>query len=50
MLFIYYGNKHRKSLKNPKAVGIDDLSGRFLKDDSRVLSKPISELCSLSIY
>ena len=28
-----------------KAAGIDDLSGRFLKDASRVLSKPISELC-----
>ena len=32
-----------------KATGIDDLSGRFLKDGSRVLSKPISELCNLSI-
>ena len=32
-----------------KAAGIDDLSGHFLKDGSRVLSKPISELCNLSI-
>ena len=32
-----------------KAAGIDDLSGRFLKDGSQVLSKPISELCNLSI-
>ena len=32
-----------------KAAGIDDLSGRFLKVDSRVLSKPISELCNLFI-
>ena len=32
-----------------KAAGIDDLSGRFLKDGSRVFSKPISELCNLSI-
>ena len=32
-----------------KAAGIDDLSGLFLKDGSRVLSKPISELCNLSI-
>ena len=32
-----------------KAAGIDVLSGRFLKDGSRVLSKPISELCNLSI-
>ena len=32
-----------------KAAGIDDLSGWFLKDGSQVLSKPISELCNLSI-
>ena len=32
-----------------KAAGIDDLSDHFLKDGSRVLSKPISELCNLSI-
>ena len=32
-----------------KAAGIDDLSGRFLKDGSWFLSKPISELCNLSI-
>ena len=32
-----------------KAAGIDDLSGCFLKDGPRVLSKPISELCNLSI-
>ena len=32
-----------------KATGIDDLSGRFLKDGSRLLSKPISELCNLSV-
>ena len=32
-----------------KAAGIDDLSDRFLKDGSRVFSKPISELCNLSI-
>ena len=25
-------------------AGIDELSGRFLKDDSRVLSKRVSEL------
>ena len=34
----------------PKAASIDDLSGRFLKDGSRALSKSISELCNLSIY
>ena len=32
-----------------KAAAIDDLLCRFLKDGSRVLSKPISELCNLSI-
>ena len=32
-----------------KAAGIDDLSGRLLKDGSQFLSKPISELCNLSI-
>ena len=32
-----------------KAAVLDDLSIRFLKDGSRVLSKPISELCNLSI-
>ena len=32
-----------------KATGIDDLPDRFLKDGSQVLSKPISELCNLSI-
>ena len=32
-----------------KAAGIDDLSGRFLKDGSRVLSEPISELLNFSI-
>ena len=32
-----------------KAAGIDDLLSRFLKDGSQVLSKPISELCNLSI-
>ena len=32
-----------------KAAGIDELSGRFLKDGSEILSKPISEICNLSI-
>ena len=32
-----------------KAAGIDDLLGRFLKDGSQVLSKPICELCNFSI-
>ena len=32
-----------------KADGIDNLSGKFLKDEGNILAKPISELCNLSI-
>ena len=32
-----------------KAAVTDDLSGHFLEDGSQILSKPISELCNLSI-
>ena len=32
-----------------KAAGIDNLSGLFLRDGAKVLSKPISDLCNLSI-
>ena len=38
-----------RSTNARKAACKDDLSGRFLKDGSRLLSKPISELCKLSI-
>ena len=35
-------------LKNvTKAAGIDQISGKVLKDGARVLAKPISELCNL---
>ena len=35
---------------NPdKAAGIDNLSGKFLKDGSSILARPISKICSLSI-
>ena len=35
---------------NPeKAAGIDNLSGRFLKDGAVVLALPISKLCNLSM-
>ena len=37
------------SLNPSKAVDIDDLSGKFLKDDAHVLAQPISQLCNLSI-
>ena len=32
-----------------KAAGIDKLPGKFLKDSGEVLSKPIIEICNLSI-
>ena len=38
-----------KGTKVSKAAGLDNLSGRFLKDEAKFLSKPISDLCNLSI-
>ena len=38
-----------KATQVSKAVGIDNLSGRFLKDEAKVLSKSISDLCNLFI-
>ena len=32
-----------------KAVGIDNLPGRFLKDGAVILAKPVTEICHLSI-
>ena len=32
-----------------KAAGLDNLSGKFLKDGATVLAKPISQICNLSI-
>ena len=32
-----------------KAAGVDDLARRFLKDISRILLKPIRDLCNISI-
>ena len=32
-----------------KAAGIDNLSGKFLKDGVEILAKPLSEICNLSI-
>ena len=32
-----------------EAAGIDNLSGHFLKEGAKVLSKPISDLCNLSL-
>ena len=38
-----------KDVNIDKAAGIDNLSGKFLKDGENILVKPISELCNLSI-
>ena len=32
-----------------KSAGIDNLSGRFLKDGAKILASPIAQLCNLSI-
>ena len=32
-----------------EAAGLDNLSGKFLKDGATVLAKPISQICNLSI-
>ena len=38
-----------QDIKSSKATGIDELSGRFLKDGADILAKPVSALCNLSI-
>ena len=38
-----------KELETNKVTGIDNLSGRFLKDGSKVLATPIPQICNLSI-
>ena len=38
-----------KDMNVDKAAGIDNLSGKFLKDGANILAKPISELRNLSI-
>ena len=38
-----------KDLDENKAAGLDNLSGKFLKDWATVLAKLISQICNLSI-
>ena len=38
-----------KYVKVTKAARIDEISGEVLKDRARILAKPISELCNLSM-
>ena len=38
-----------KEMNTDKAAGIDNLSGKFLKDGAVILAEPISKICNLSI-
>ena len=38
-----------KGLHPAKAAGIDNLSGKFLKDGADIVARPIFQLCNLSI-
>ena len=39
-----------KNVEVTKVAGIDQISGKFLKDGARIFAKPISELCNLPCY
>ena len=38
-----------KNMDENKAAGLDNLSGKFLKDGATILAKPLSQICNLSI-
>ena len=38
-----------KNTEVSKAAGLDNLSGLFLRDGAKVLAKPITDICNLSI-
>ena len=38
-----------KNVELAKAAGIDEISGKFLKDGPRILAKRIGELCNFSM-
>ena len=38
-----------KEFKTNKAIGVDSLMGRFLKDDSSILCTPVAKICNLFI-
>ena len=41
--------KHLQNLDENKTAGLENQSGKFLKDGATVLVKPISQICNLSI-
>ena len=38
-----------KNMDENKAAGLDNLSGKFLKDGATILAQPLSQICNLSI-
>ena len=38
-----------KNVEVNKAAGIDNISGRFLKDGADILAIPVTQICNLSI-
>ena len=38
-----------KNIDILKAASIDNLSGKFFKDWTEILAKPLSEICNLSV-
>ena len=42
-------SKIMENIEISNVVGIDKLHGRFLKDATEILSKPVSEICNLSV-
>ena len=38
-----------KSMDEEKAAAVDNLSGKFLKNGTSILAKPISQICNLFI-
>ena len=38
--------KYLQDLDENKAVGLDNLSGKFLKDGATALAKPTSQICN----
>ena len=38
-----------KNMDENKAAGLDNLSGKFLKDGATILAKPLCQICNLSI-
>lgn len=40
--------EHYKDMDENKAAGLDNVSGKFLKDTAAALAKPITQICNVS--